>query len=165
VVVQGSATPSAAPPKDDKKVKVNRATGFDPLGDGEEHQKYAALALDGKDSTDWHTQSYTSADFGRLKKGVGLLLHLDEKVKVSNVVVSMSGHKGASLELRVGDSDKLDSLKTVAKESDVSGTVTLTPDKEASGKYVLIWFTRLPAFEGQFRGTIYDVVVHSSGSA
>ena len=79
--------------------------------------------------------------------------------------VSFGSAKGASVELRVGDSDKLDALKPVAKKEGVSGQVTFTPEKEASGRYVLIWFTRLPPFEGGFRGTIYEVVVHSPGSA
>jgi hypothetical protein len=47
----------------------------------------------------------------------------------------------------------------------VSGTVTVKPEKRATGQFVLIWFTRLPHYEGGYRGTIYDVAVHSPGSA
>ncbi len=167
----GQAAPSptasgAVPTKGSvEAVKPAKAQGFDPLGDRTVHPEIAANAIDGKDSTEWHTDSYNSAEFGRLKKGVGLLLDMGKSVRVSDVVVSLGGTKGASLELKVGDSNDLDDLKTVADHDKASGTVTLTPDKEASGRYVLIWFTRLPAFEGRFRGTIYDVVVHSPGSA
>ncbi|GGM69414.1 serine/threonine protein kinase [Thermopolyspora flexuosa] len=161
-------TPTAsksAEPESLEVVKPVRARGFDPLGDRREHPEIAADAIDGKDSTDWHTDSYTSADFGRLKKGVGLLLDMGKSTRIANVVVSLGGPKGSSIELKVGDSDKLDALKTVAEKNNTSGKVTLTPSKEVSGRYVLIWFTRLPPFEGGFRGTIYDVVVHTPGSA
>jgi hypothetical protein len=161
-----SPTASQAAPTagEAKEVKPVKAQGFDPLGDRTEHPEIAADAIDGKDSTDWHTDSYNSADFGRLKKGVGLLLDMGKSIRVSDVVVALGG-KGSSVELKVGDSNDLDALKTVANQDNASGTVTLTPEKEATGRYVLIWFTRLPAFEGRFRGTIYDVVVHSPGSA
>ncbi|MEV5412090.1 protein kinase family protein [Thermopolyspora sp. NPDC052614] len=167
----GQAAPSptasgAAPSKGPvEEVKAAKAHGFDPLGDRTEHPEIAADAIDGKDSTEWHTDSYNSAEFGRLKKGVGLLLDMGRSIRVADVVVELGGTKGSSLELKVGDSNDLDDLKTVADHDKASGTVTLTPDKEVSGRYVLIWFTRLPPFEGRFRGTIYDVVVHSPGSA
>jgi len=156
---------ASAQPEDLEAVKPAKARGFDPLGDRREHPEIAKDAIDGKDSTDWHTDSYNSADFGRLKKGVGLLLDMGKSIRVADVEASFGSARGASVEIRVGDSDKLDSLKVVAKKEGVSGKVTFTPEKEASGRYVLIWFTRLPPFEGGFRGTIYEVVVHSPGSA
>ncbi|WP_203991163.1 protein kinase family protein [Sphaerisporangium rufum] len=160
-------TPQASQPAPPKIVTVKPvgADGFDPLGDGVEHPEWARMAIDGKPSTEWHTDSYQSADFGRLKTGVGLVLNMGKQTPVSDVVVSLGDTPGASLELRVGDSTDLKSLKKVAEQDNISGTVTLTPEKAATGQYVLIWFTRLPAFEGKFRGTIYDVVVHSPGSA
>jgi hypothetical protein len=162
---KASQTTTTAAPKAAKAVKPVKAQGFDPSGDKQEHPDIASDAIDGKPSTDWHTDSYNSADFGNLKKGVGLLLDMGRPTQVSDVVVSLGNTKGASLELKVGDSPDLGALKTVANQSGASGSVTLTPGKTASGQYVLIWFTRLPSFEGTFRGTIYDVVVHSPGSA
>ncbi len=162
---QASVAPPTTAPSKLETVKPKKAKGFDPSGDGEEHQEIASHAIDGKPSSEWHTDSYNSAEFGNLKKGVGLLLDMGKKVQVADVVVSLRDTKGSSLELKVGDSAKLSSLKTVASKSGATGSVTLTPDKSPTGRYVLIWFTRLPTFEGQFRGTIYDVVVHSPGSA
>jgi hypothetical protein len=159
-----SRPPATAAPKA-KAVKPANARGFDPSGDNQEHPDIAGAAIDGKPSSDWHTDSYNSAEFGNLKKGVGLLLDMGKPVQVSDVVVSLGDTKGASLQLKVGDSADLGALKTVADKSDATGSVTLTPGKAATGQYVLIWFTRLPTFEGKFRGTIYEVVVHSPGSA
>jgi hypothetical protein len=159
-----SASPSKAPkPVTVKPVSV---TGFDPKGDDlSEHPELAPLAIDSKSSTDWHTTNYNSADFGRLKDGVGLILDMGKPIQVSDVVLSLGGKQGSSVQLRVGDSADLSALKTVGEDKDASGTVTITPDKPATGQFVLIWFTRLALNEGKYRGTIYDVMVHSPGSA
>jgi hypothetical protein len=161
-----SSPASQAPSPKIVTVKPSSATGFDPLGDDQaEHPELARFAIDGKPSTEWHTYTYESAELGRLKSGVGLILDMGKQIPVSDVVVSLGDTPGSSIELRVGNSADLNSLKTAAKQDNVSGTVTLTPEKATSGQYVLIWFTRLPAFDRRFRGTIYDVVVHSPGSA
>ncbi|MFI7464059.1 protein kinase family protein [Nonomuraea sp. NPDC049646] len=147
-------------------VKPDKAKGFDPLGDdGDEKSDIAELAIDGKPGTAWTTQSYGSAELGNLKKGVGLLLDMGKSMQISDVVATLAKADGASVELKVGDSPDLGSLKTVATQKSASGKTTLTPGDPASGRYVLIWFTRVPADAGQFRGTIYEVVVHSPGSA
>jgi hypothetical protein len=146
-------------------VKPEKATGFDPLADRDEKNEMAPLAIDGKPSTLWKTENYNSADLGNLKAGVGLLLDMGKSMPIGDVVATLADTSGASVELKVGDSPELGSLKTVAKEKNGSGKITLKPDQAASGQYVLIWFTRLPADAGKFHGTIYEVVVHSPGSA
>ncbi|MBP2704663.1 protein kinase family protein [Microbispora sp. RL4-1S] len=161
-----AAPPEPSPTHKPVTVKAVSATGFDPLGDDRaENPEYAPLAIDGKPSTEWHTDSYTSADLGRLKDGVGLLLDMGKPTQIANVVVTLPGTSGSDVQLRVGDSAELSSLKNVASAQSASGSVTLTPAKSATGQYVLIWFTRLPPYKGQYRGTIYDVTVHSPGSA
>jgi hypothetical protein len=146
-------------------VKPSKAKGFDPLGDGDEKSEMAGLAIDGKPSTLWKTEAYTSADLGRLKDGVGLLLDMGKSMQISDVVATLSDAPGATVELKVGDSPDLGSLKTVATEKNAAGKTTLTPEQAATGQYVLIWFTRVPTDAGKFHGTIYEVVVHSPGSA
>ncbi|MFI6739501.1 protein kinase family protein [Nonomuraea sp. NPDC050451] len=146
-------------------VKPKKAQGFDPLGDNNEKPEMADLAIDGKPGTLWKTERYTSADLGNLKKGVGLLLDMGKSMQISDVVATLSDAPGATVELKVGDSPDLSSLKTVATEKNAAGKTTLTPDQPATGQYVLIWFTRVPMDGGEFHGTIYEVVVHSPGSA
>ncbi|MCK2214219.1 protein kinase family protein [Actinomadura sp. ATCC 31491] len=158
-----SATTSSSAPV--QAIEPDKAKGFDPLGDGDEKSEKAGLALDGKPSTFWETEGYTSAELGNLKKGVGLLLDMGKSVQISDVVATLSDTPGANVELKVGDSADLGSLKTVASAKDASGKTTLKPDQAATGQYVLIWFTRVPADAGKFHGTIYEVVVHSPGSA
>ena len=162
---ENTPTVSATPPAAVKVVKPKKASGFDPLADRDEKNEMAPLAIDGKPSTLWKTENYTSADLGNLKAGVGLLLDMGKSVPVSDVAATLGSASGASVELKVGDAPELDSLKTVAHEKNASGKITLKPAAAASGQYVLIWFTRLPADAGNFRGTIYEVVVHSPGSS
>ncbi|PZG22393.1 protein kinase family protein [Nonomuraea aridisoli] len=160
-----TATTAPATAQEVEAVKPDKASGFDPLGDGDEKSDIAKLAIDGKPGTLWKTETYTSADLGRLKDGVGLLLDMGKSMQISDVEVTLSDASGASVELKVGDSAELGSLKTVATEKDASGKTTLTPEEATSGQYVLIWFTRVPTDAGTFHGTIYEVVVHSPGSA
>ncbi|MFI6604357.1 protein kinase family protein [Nonomuraea sp. NPDC050536] len=157
-----TSTSVSAPPQ---VVKPAKASGFDPLGDGDEKSEIADLTIDGKPSTFWKTDAYNSAELGNLKPGVGLLLDMGKSVQVSDVVATLGGASGGAVELKVGDRPELNALKTVATNKDASGKITLTPSQPASGQYVLIWFTRLPADAGKFHGTIYEVVVHSPGSA
>lgn len=165
-VAQSDVASSPSPSHKPVTVKPVSATGFDPLGDDRaENPEYSQLAIDGKPSTEWHTDSYTSADLGRLKDGVGLILDMGKPVPIANVAVSLGDAGGATVQLKVGDAADLSSLKTVAEKKGATGSVTLTPDKASTGQYVLIWFTRLPPYNGQYRGTIYDVTVHSPGSA
>ncbi len=159
-----SPSPTAIPKP--VAIKPVSAAGFDPLGDDlEENPQFAPYAIDNKPSTEWHTTNYNTAEFGRLKEGVGLILDMNGPVQISDVVVSLANTPGASVQLKVGNAADLSVLKTVAESKDASGTVTLTPGKPVTGQYVLIWFTRLPPHEGRYRGTIYDVIVHSPGSA
>ncbi|MGI5162536.1 protein kinase family protein [Microbispora sp. CA-102843] len=165
-VNQSDVSQSPSPSRKPVTVKPVSATGFDPLGsDRAEKPEIAPLAIDGKPSTEWHTDSYSSADLGRLKDGVGLILDMGKPVPIADVVVSLGNAGGATVQLKVGDAAELSSLKTVAEKKGASGSVTLTPEKAATGQYVLIWFTRLPPSGSQYRGTIYEVTVHSPGSA
>ncbi|MEV4010912.1 protein kinase family protein [Nonomuraea angiospora] len=160
-----SPSTSASASAEAQAVKPKKAQGFDPLGDNNEKPDLADLAIDGKPSTLWKTERYTSADLGNLKKGVGLLLDMGKSMQISDVVATLSDASGSTVELKVGDSPDLSALKTVATEKNAAGKTTLTPDQPATGQYVLIWFTRVPMDGGEFHGTIYEVVVHSPGSA
>ncbi|MEV4101237.1 protein kinase family protein [Nonomuraea sp. NPDC049649] len=159
------SSPASSAPAQVQEVKAKSASGFDPLGDHGEKPELAPLTIDGKPDTFWKTDNYNNAELGNLKDGVGLLLDMGKSMHISDVVATLGKAPGANVELKVGDSADLASLKTVAKVKNASGKTTFKPDQTASGQYVLIWFTRLPAEAGKFHGTIYEVVVHSPGSA
>ncbi|MER7210734.1 protein kinase family protein [Streptosporangium sp. NPDC000239] len=156
-----TVTPTQPVPVETREVKPKSVTGFDPFGaDGEERPELALNAVDSKSSTDWHSESYTSADFGNLKKGVGLLLDLGQSVPVKQVTVDFGNlSPSGTVELRIGDSADLGGLKTVHKFSGLTGKKTYSADSTEKGRYVLIWFTKLPPYQGMFRGSVFDVKV------
>jgi hypothetical protein len=81
-------------------------------------------------------------------------------VSVRNVKVTVPGPTGARLELRVGDDQSMAALRKVAPtQENTSGTVELKPTRQASGRYVLVWFVELAESSGKYRGQVGDVVV------
>jgi hypothetical protein len=58
-------------------------------------------------------------------------------------------------------------MTTVAQNPDVpGGTVTFPVTSSATGRYVLIWFTKLPPMAGQpdkYQADIFNIVVKGTG--
>lgn len=132
------------------------ANGFDPAGDGEEHNDKAGLAIDGDTSTSWNTQGYNSALFGNLKDGVGLIIDMGDTVQLAEMDLVL-GDGGTSLEIRVGDEASLESLTTVHTETGASGDTAITLDEPAEGRYILVWFTELPPDGSRYRAMVHNV--------
>lgn len=141
------ATPTPAPthPKAPPAQPLTPAgaTAFGPAGRGDNPGR-AALAIDHNRASAWHSDWYTTARFGSLQNGTGLLVRLGHSETITTARISLGGAPGASLELRVGDTPSLASLAPVARATGASGTVSLRAAGRAQGRYVLIWFTRLP---------------------
>ena len=140
---------------------------FDPQGqDHSENPEQARLAVDGDPDTAWTTDHYNSADFGRLKEGVGLWVGFDAGRKVTRVVIR-SPLSGWSFQLRPGNSP--DALaQPLASESgattfeaDPSGK-TIVILRAASTSGILIWITHLAPDEGRFAAAIAEVSVQGS---
>jgi hypothetical protein len=152
------------------------AHGFDAMSSQaddpqNENDKYAPLAIDGKPTTDWYTQFYFSATFGGLKTGTGLILDMGKSVKLRSVQVAFGPDVGTDVAVEVGNNNtraasSLSSFTTVAKATDIGGTHTFQSTSSATGRYVLIWFTKLPPLAGsssKFEAQIYNIVVRGSG--
>jgi serine/threonine protein kinase len=148
------------------KLAITAATTLDPspAGDGSENSERAGLAFDGDPATVWNTNIYRQ-QFGPvgLKKGVGLVLDLGASRQVSSVTVTPVG-EDTDLQVRLSDDpgSALADFTKVASSSDASGRTVLTLDKPTTGRYVLIWLTKLPAVDGGFRGQLSEVVVRGS---
>jgi hypothetical protein len=151
------------------------AQGYDALGlasdPGNEDNAGAKFAIDGNQSTAWHTQFYLANPlFGGLKKGTGLLLDMGKQVSLSSVQVTFGPSAGANVAIEVGNSNAISptglaSFTKVAKRKHLDGgTQTFQTSSTAKGRYVLIWFTKLPPNNaGQFQAFVYNVVVRGSG--
>ncbi|MEV4008496.1 hypothetical protein AB0K37_40490, partial [Actinomadura sp. NPDC049753] len=121
--------------------------------------KNLASVVDGKPGGDWETQSYADADFGRYSKGLGVLLDMGKPVKVANVKV-YSPVSGGVLQLRVGDSQSPTDLKRVGEQTPNGGEVAFAANPQATGRYVLVWFTQLPG--GPFKGRLGEIAVYGA---
>jgi hypothetical protein len=147
------------------------AAGFDVLESpqqdpGNEDSAEAQAAIDGNPATAWHTEYYLGNPvFGGLKKGSGLIVDMGRAVRISSVTVTFGSVPGADVSLEVGNHDTLSAatlatFRTVAAANDIGGTHTFTARRSARGRYVLIWFTKLPpAGSGQFAAEIFSIVV------
>ncbi|MEU9520274.1 protein kinase family protein [Streptomyces sp. NPDC048224] len=144
-------------------IAIAGAHDYDPFGsDGSEYPENVGKAYDGDPGTYWQTSHYASADFGRLKQGVGLVVDLGKVQQVGKVTVTFGGD--TSVELRSGGASGSEpqSFEGYTKVAGGNGTtVELKPDKELRTRYLLVWLTELPLTEGQFRGRVADIKVTS----
>lgn len=169
-----SASPSTAQAAVLKPVSAH---GFDALSSpkddpGNENDNMAALAIDGNPKTAWQTQYYfNNPVFGGLKTGTGLILDMGSPVRLSSVQVTFGTIPGADVRIEVGNSDQrsasaLSSFTTVAQADNVSGTSTFQAHSTATGRYVLVWFTKLPprkaGSQKQYQAEIFNIVVRGS---
>ena len=155
---QAAKAPSAAPAAPAQPLTPVRATAFGPGGG--DNPQLAHLAIGGRRAAGWHTDWYTSARFGNLYPGTGLLLDMGRPVTVTAAQISLGSARGASLQLRIGPAPALADLPPAAHVSGAGGAVRLRLTRPAHGRYVLLWFTRLPADPaGTFQAGVYNVSV------
>lgn len=144
-----------------------RARGFDETSNG------AGLAIDNNPRSVWQTQYYIGNPvFGGLKSGSGLLLDMGKSVRLSSVTVQFGPTSGADVAIKVGNDGSrsqasLATFTTVAQANGIGGTHTFSSRSSAMGRYVLIWFTRLPPKahgpKNQFEAEIFNIIVKGSG--
>jgi hypothetical protein len=135
-------------------------TAFGPGGvnDGD-HPQLAHLVLSSHAATPWHSSWYASADFGNLQSGTGLVLDMGRKVTVRAARIALGNGRGANLELRVGNALTLSQLQPVARVTGAARVVQMHA-KPRQGRYVLVWFTKLPSgHSGTFQASVYKVTL------
>ncbi|WP_395573169.1 protein kinase family protein [Streptomyces sp. BK79] len=146
-----------------RPISIAGGHDFDPFApDGSEYPEDVSKAYDGDPATFWQTSHYASADFGRLKQGVGIVIDLGKVQQVGKVAVSFVGD--TSVELRAGGDTESEpqSFNGYTKVTKGSGTtVELQPDETLKSRYLLVWLTELPLTDGQFRGRVTDIKVAS----
>jgi hypothetical protein len=150
------------------------AYGYDPLSHddpGDENSSTAFRAIDASQATHWSTNFYLgSSKFGGLKSGTGLLLDMGKPVQLSSVTVRFGSAPGTMAQIEVGNSRVtsqagLGEFTSVTSATAVSGNYTFTVKGQASGRYVLIWFTNLPPMAGaagKFQADVFNVAVKGS---
>jgi cytoskeletal protein RodZ len=138
-----------------------RVTAFGPGGPATgDNPQHAAMAADGSRATAWHSDWYTTAAFGNLKPGTGLLLDMGRRVTITSAQITL-GIPGANVQLRAGNVPVLTNLREVASSRGPGGTVGMWPSAPVRARYVLIWFTRLPPDDsGTYQAAVYNVHLH-----
>jgi serine/threonine protein kinase len=153
-------------------LKPSSATGFD------ENSANAGLAIDNDPATFWSTAWYVGSPyFGNLKKGSGLILDMGRSVRLSSIQITFGPSSGLDVDIKIGNNNTQNSnnyavgqatanaMATVASGTNVAGPQTFTITSNATGRYVLIWFTKLPPWighQGKYQEQIYNIVVKGS---
>lgn len=144
-------------------LEVIDITDFDPAGDDRaEHPERLTFIGDGDPTAGWHTERYTTRDFGNLKDGVGLILTLGPPQQLDRLEIE-SPSLGWAVEIYAANDpagtitdwgDPVSSLDTIR------GSAVLDFD-EVSASTVLIWITDLgeEVSAGGHRVTITDIEV------
>jgi hypothetical protein len=150
-------TPSPAP----RRLGVASIVAFGPGGPADGDNPSIVARVNEAGSQPWYTSWYASPEFGNLQSGTGLLLDMGGAVKLSGLRLVLGDPLGTDVQVRVGNRATLASLVAVASATDVGGTVRLPVTSAVSGRYVLVWFTRLPpnGQQSQYQVAVYSVTV------
>jgi hypothetical protein len=166
-----SSSPSSSPSARAVTLTPVAAYGFDalrtPAEDPGDENTNQAMNLINHTGHGWQTQWYTTAEFGGLKSGSGLILDMGSKVSVTSVTITFGNVPGANVDLKVGNSDQRsaaneESMATVASMTDVYGQRTFTIARPVAGRYFVVWFTKLPPMpqaQGKFMDEVLSIMI------
>jgi hypothetical protein len=102
---------------------------------------------------EWETQTYHDVNFGNLAKGLGVMLDMGRPVQVSSVKVNVP-EGGGTLQVKIGDSQSPGALPHAGRAVTTAGETTI--NARGTGRYVLVWFTKLPPTH---KGKISEITV------
>ena len=132
-----AAREKPARPKPAPWVKLTAVGAFDPEGDGQERNDEAPLAVDGRPTTFWRTEHYSSF----FKSGVGLVLDIGRRARVERVLVD-SPAPGSTAEIQLGDAPQGPFRAVTPARPLTSRTSFAVPRR--TGRYVVVWITGMP---------------------
>jgi hypothetical protein len=116
------------------------------------------MAIDKSTATAWTTDWYRTAHFGSLQAGTGLLIAMGHPVRITSARIMLGNARGVDLQVLTGRTPVLGRMRHQASVSDAGGAVHLNLARHGRARYLLIWFTRLPATSpGKFQASIYNV--------
>lgn len=122
----------------------------------------AEFALDRNPITAWTTDTYYSPDLTTIAAPVGLILDLGSPRAVSAVSMELVG-TGSTVSVRVGSTPQAEpeSWAVLAEAAGVAETIDLRSPRPVVGRYVLVWFTRLPPADSGYAGGVREISVLS----
>jgi serine/threonine-protein kinase len=142
-------------------------TSFDPPpGDGKEDDATLGLAVDGNPTTAWASEGYFNPTTAP-KRGIGFVLDLGRSAQVRSVAVN-SALTGWSAEVYVAPTSGATLAawgKVRARGDDLGTQAVLAVSPATTGRYVLVWFTKLvKETDGRYRVRINEVSVRGTAA-
>ncbi len=151
---------------------IQSVRSYDPFGDdngngrpdkrkGTENDVDAINAIDGNPETGWQTAKYKTADLDG-KGGVGLVFDLGEPRPIQSALLVFDGI-GTSAQIRVSNEIQPDPAlwSSVATVDGAGEQLEIRSPRPVTGRYVLVWFTKLPASGTGYRGGLKEVTFRS----
>jgi hypothetical protein len=152
-------TKARAPDRAARALAPVGASAFGPAGpDSGDNPQNASKAIDASKTTAWTTDWYRTAQFGGLQAGTGLLLDMGHPVTITSVRIMLGRARGTDLQVLTGKVPVLTRMRRQASTNDAGGAVHLSLARHHRARYLLIWFTQLPADSADtFESGVYDV--------
>lgn len=151
---------------------ISSVRSYDPFGDdngngrpdkrkGKENDADSITAIDGNPETGWKTDRYGSADLDG-KGGVGIVFDLGEPRPIQSALLSFDG-TGTSAQIRVSNDIQPDPAlwSSVATIENAGEQIEIRSPRPVTGRYVLVWFTKLPASGSGYEGGLKEITLRS----
>ena len=151
---------------------VSAVRSYDPFGDdngngrpdkrkGKENEADSINAIDGNPDSGWQTARYGTADLDG-KGGVGIVFDLGEPRPIQSALLSFDGI-GTSAQIRVSNDIQPDPAlwSSVASVEGAGEQIEIRSPRPVTGRYVLVWFTKLPDGGSGYRGGLKEVTFRS----
>lgn len=132
-------------------------TSFDPQGDGNENNADAPLVIDGDPETAWTSRSYYRPNWGGIKDGTGLVLDLGDGATVDTVTIDL-GDEEVGAQLFLADEPSLSGGEELDSSDSASGTWEVDGGG-ASGRYLILWFTRPAETDDGYAVSVREITV------
>lgn len=158
---QGVADLVPSLPADQRRLPIVRVKDYDPYGVDGESPRTTKRAIDKNPLTAWTTYNYYDPFLGG-KPGVGLRVDLGAPRPITTVDLKLVG-ANSNLQVLVANK-RLANPKRYRTFADVTGAgsrIRLRSPRPMTGRYVVVWFTRLPWIDGGYRGGVRSIVVRS----
>jgi len=133
---------------------------YDPDGNLEENPNLTSFAIDNNPATAWTTVQYRGPDLAG-KSGVGLLLDLGKPATVAKVRLDFSV-PGQDVSVYVTNNSEPDrnAAELLGSVTDSDTSAVVGSDSGLTGRYVLVWLTRLPRLNsGPYESGITEIKV------
>ena len=154
----GSSSAQSAAPL--QVVRPQGAELYDPKGDGAEREDIE-LSYDGTPATSWPTDRYNRTNaFGGLKDGMGIAYDFGRTTGLREITIA-TDRPGTSIQVLAGATPAAGDAgeyQVVGESADVQRTTTIKIEPGATGRYFIVWITRLTSDgAGKYYGSLSEV--------